>query len=257
MTSDIIYHRGNTTYRYCDTLLSTWPELEPQGHITKVVPLPHVNAVFETTAWNGLSARLTESVLHTFPVYEFSELLEKMKHQFRACVHEFIPIAESNGFEFDFADNGEPDVLIGFDRPGETWVIVASFDYEPMRLPKQRVWVDPSVHGSTSIEGGHIPDDEAAVDLMRKARAENPNIKVGGSCIRSAVSPEGIDIRIVGNVDFEPTGAYRRIIDPNNAPRHEAAAAATARPQRGRAKPGRNDPCPCGSGRKAKRCCGA
>jgi len=38
------------------------------------------------------------------------------------------------------------------------------------------------------------------------------------------------------------------------APRAHSAGSSAGKPQR---KPGRNDPCPCGSGRKAKKCCGA
>jgi preprotein translocase subunit SecA len=50
------------------------------------------------------------------------------------------------------------------------------------------------------------------------------------------------------------TSAERR----RNASNFAAALAATAggTPQRSERKVGRNEPCPCGSGRKYKRCCG-
>lgn len=51
----------------------------------------------------------------------------------------------------------------------------------------------------------------------------------------------------------EPTTAVRPSHEPTSPPRHAPPARAGA----GGPKVGRNDPCPCGSGQKFKRCCGA
>lgn len=68
----------------------------------------------------------------------------------------------------------------------------------------------------------------------------------------------------VEDPDFEPADNIDELLDEaaTAIPRatiilHQIAQFSTASAVRRRSKTGRNDPCPCGSGRKYKRCCGA
>ena len=45
-------------------------------------------------------------------------------------------------------------------------------------------------------------------------------------------------------------------IQPTVMPQVRQTSAVKAQPVRVEQKPGRNDPCPCGSGKKYKKCCG-
>ena len=62
----------------------------------------------------------------------------------------------------------------------------------------------------------------------------------------SSVDREAIDLRLRVTAH-----------DPVFAPEDEEDGPRRARPEPAPPKPGRNDPCPCGSGKKYKKCCGA
>jgi hypothetical protein len=78
--------------------------------------------------------------------------------------------------------------------------------------------------------------------------------------------PAGIDdvLEELGKWNsFQEKPAERRAVPPPSAPSTTAARTLLGRapsplfPEPPRARVGRNDPCPCGSGKKFKKCCGA
>jgi preprotein translocase subunit SecA len=79
--------------------------------------------------------------------------------------------------------------------------------------------------------------------------------------VREKVTEYALRVAVV-SPDAEPsrrpTREGRTLLMPEHRPRHETAIAGDSRPQpvQKDRKPGRNDPCPCGSGKKYKHCCG-
>ncbi len=53
-------------------------------------------------------------------------------------------------------------------------------------------------------------------------------------------------------------GLFKRTVDPDMLAEEEKMLADTEKvqPIKAETQPGRNDPCPCGSGKKYKKCCG-
>lgn len=79
----------------------------------------------------------------------------------------------------------------------------------------------------------------AAVALRDYLHARSKPMDAGGVAVSASHAPEG---------SAQPAKAPA----PQSAPQHAPPARAGA----GGVKVGRNDPCPCGSGQKFKRCCG-
>ena len=80
--------------------------------------------------------------------------------------------------------------------------------------------------------------------MLYHERDENPAMRP------KAISPEQRE-KIIQYVAAGLLGAYRYF-----RPSRQADASTTSpEPQRTKSKIGRNDPCPCGSGKKYKRCC--
>jgi len=125
-----------------------------------------------------------------------------------------------------------------------------------------------------------------AVELMRARYAAFVTGRMNGDFVRSTTAPEtranergapsphigglGLDIRrVIGGGLSDQTGTVefvaRLVVEGRAESHHEISR---FRREAGRwvyvdgsfpasAKVGRNDPCPCGSGKKAKHCCGA
>ena len=77
------------------------------------------------------------------------------------------------------------------------------------------------------------------------------------------VSPDTEGLSLIDSVEFEhPALAWKRLqaLSRTTAERESLARAMPAnlpgQPFKSAPRPGRNDPCPCGSGRKYKQCCG-
>jgi len=251
MTSIIHHDEPGASHVYTDSAVRNRVTGEPRGYTAKAAALPHVNAIFTGCGHPWINRYVMSRVL-CHHVDDFRDMGVRLRNCLREARDEFVKVAAEEGEEL--GPDG-PAAMCMLAIPGQTIAFNPDQNFKAIPLPRA-VWVDPWVEGEARFTGASIPDDEAAADLMRKARADNPERHIGGPCVRYTVKPGGIEVVTVGAAEGEPTGAYRRITDPENAPR-ENGAAATARPQRGRAKPGRNDPCPCGSGRKFKRCCGA
>lgn len=75
---------------------------------------------------------------------------------------------------------------------------------------------------------------------------EDPKMRPG------LITPEKRE-DIIAHMAAELVGAYRYFRRRRKSREHTAAAPASRRTT---AKIGRNDPCPCGSGKKYKKCCG-
>ena len=69
--------------------------------------------------------------------------------------------------------------------------------------------------------------------LQREDREKPGGFPIGGYVTRATITQDGIALSHIGDLEADkaPTAPSRKI--------------------------GRNEPCPCGSGRKAKRCCNA
>lgn len=104
-------------------------------------------------------------------------------------------------------------------------------------------------------------------DLMDRIKAE-----VAGRIFRSATSAEAFrsflvnlpqtyvhdEVSVLGRAGARADAPPRAAAPPGAEAAMQAALKAPAAPfRRDAAKVGRNDPCPCGSGRKYKKCCGA
>jgi len=232
----------------------------PMGYCAKAAPIPQVNAVFVGCGHPWINQRIASHILFHH-LMDFHDLVVKIQRHLPVFRAQFLDFAASKGVDIRLDQVSASCSLVS---PGKTVTLVPQLDFKAVSLPGG-VWVDPCIRGQGQCDGASIQDDEAAADVMRKAGADNPERHIGGPCVRYTVKPDGIDVVTVGAADGEPTGAYRRITDPDNAPApaaHERRAPGewqVPRPSagRGRGKPGRNDSCPCGSGRKAKRCCGA
>ena len=72
------------------------------------------------------------------------------------------------------------------------------------------------------------------------------------STIREETVKELYKVHVIGN--RMPT--RQMMATPNSASHGDGSEPQKKKPVRVENKPGRNDPCPCGSGKKYKKCCG-
>jgi hypothetical protein len=122
---------------------------------------------------------------------------------------------------FFSSESGDSWVL----DPEDGYAVCLARDYEPRSIPIQETPTTLAIkwHADYQIEGGAF----------------------------TVVEREGSTRTIMGY----PTAEIQRLARESPAPRREASPDADQ--ARERLKGGRNDPCPCGSGKKYKRCCGA
>ncbi len=99
------------------------------------------------------------------------------------------------------------------------------------------------------------PPQKLKTNVEDIARASGQAKTVNGEPIKSAPGPQ-LPIRSNGNK--ASNGSNRKVSSPSNSERSALATASkAASTTSGQLKVGRNDPCPCGSGKKYKKCHGA
>jgi len=106
--------------------------------------------------------------------------------------------------------------------------------------PERTVLTDPVVvhlafNGKMEVDAGHGYTETQAMEIIGEWRRRNPDVV-------ETLKARYRDVKEIG----------RRILSKRRR-RRSLAAPSSAGPT---GKPGRNSPCPCGSGRKYKRCCG-
>ena len=102
-------------------------------------------------------------------------------------------------------------------------------------------------------------NQNGAMGLFRKVETEAGEL----SELETELVEQAVDIRLMRN-GFEPVfhpedteHDEEECDDPTHHHLKEAAAAPATAPAGVKKAVGRNDPCPCGSGKKYKKCCGA
>jgi len=139
------------------------------------------------------------------------------------------------------------------DGPGRTPIVLLDVGFSQTAVPGNAMAtrIHSPGEGWWMSTGAGLPlNEKAAERIVRKF--EDHKHRFG------AEPPPPEQERIIMRACIA-SGASRQIryanIGETLTPRPPAAAGAAA-PARSAPKPGRNDPCPCGSGRKYKKCCG-
>lgn len=219
----------------------------------KVVPIPHLGACFVITGSAWIGAHVVASILTVNAPPDLADLPTWVGEQLSGYTDEWLRKMAVRHPEY------EPTALsFHLATKSSFWVYTQGGDFRPIELG-HGILANPPINDDDTCwrPQMHITSDATALDAIRRMSEVYGRGHLGGPCIRYSITDGAMEIVDLGTAETEPSGAYRRITDPDNAPRQGDAAAAPPRPQRGRAKPGRNDPCPCKSGRKAKKCCGA
>jgi len=211
-----------------DTLTWNKHTARDNGRASKLYPLPHLNAVL--TGGNPIQV-IGDTV---------GEIL-KCRHRTLDALRADLPtiMADAYGALVD------PVCACSFVlvAPGRAWLYQSDDGFGEMAFPRG-LYTDPTLDGDGARRERYGGDDHA-MRLMRRMRDEAAR-NIGGQVTRLRLTSAGMDTAIIGDLDAT---------DP--PPTQPATAHAHALSPGGAAKVGRNQLCPCGSGRKAKRCCQA
>jgi len=251
MTAEIFDIQGERTVLALDTLVTRSMERDQMGYAAKLFPLAHVNAVLGCTPYSYITRNVVADALAR-SVADIAELRSNIQEALQVHAHDFFnEVGPAHGLDFHELSTSCSMALA---VPGDVYVFMQDWDYKPLPVSRarKRCMVDPPLDGSADFPGG-VRDDDHLLHLMRRQRAESGK-GIGGRCIKAMVSRDGIDIRDIGDVEQEPgqDGGAATAAKASRQPERRTVVPA----QRTGAKVGRNDPCPCGSGRKAKKCCG-
>jgi hypothetical protein len=195
-------------------------------------PLVSLNAVLAGGTWTGVMHKVVARIV-VGNFYDVVDLRKKLPSIIRECWSEFLLEAE----ELEI----NPDLCVFFlFEQGRAWLLGQRKKFEPVPLPAG-LWCDPPINddGGCKVEQT-FRGDAHMVEIMRQQRATREKasgFSIGGYVTRATITSDGIALARIGDLE-EPA----------------AASQTTTKPTR---KVGRNEPCPCGSGRKAKRCCQA
>ena len=225
----IVWHIGHT-----ETTVATdtrnWRSIDdtPGDLSSKMIPLGAFNAVIAGGTWGYMMAHVTARVIG-LGFRDLDDLKDGLPHIINNVWKEFRERAE----DYDF----DPDLcVIWLLGPGCAWLYSNDRDFQPIKLP-EGLWCDPDIAPNGSCKVGEaFRGDEHLVDIMRRQRekrARPSGYPIGGPVTRARISRDGIALAQIGDLE------------------------ADAQPVEPARKVGRNEPCPCGSGRKAKRCCQA
>ena len=251
MTGIIISSAPDRTDIYTDSVFR-----DPAGNNIKngpkVVPIPHLGACFVVTGSAWIGAHVVASILTVNSPPNLADLPEWVGETLSEYTDEWL-----HRMALHYPDYEAGALAFHLATKSSFWVFTRGSGHKPIELGCGTL-ADPPINDDENCWWPHnwARSDATALDAVRRMSEVYGKNSIGGPCIRYSLTERGMEIVPLGSAEAAPSGAYRRITDPDNAP-HDEAAAATTRPQRGRGKVGRNDPCPCGSGRKAKKCCGA
>lgn len=205
----------------------------PGGLVGKLYPLPAFNAVLAGGTWAAVVADVV-SQLTGKGFADLDDLRARLPGIIKEAWEDFQDRAEHHG-------HGQtPDLCVFWLlTAGRGWLLGNQNDFEPIKLPNG-LWCDPEINPNGSCAVGEtFRGDAHLVEIMQRQRAarEKPSgFNIGGYVTRATITRDGIALARIGDLEA----------DEQPAPRSEPAR-----------KAGRNEPCPCGSGRKFKRCCGA
>ena len=206
----------------------------PGGLVGKMYPLPAFNAVLAGGTW----AEVVREVVSQVTARGFSDV-DDLRGQLPGIIADAWERFQDDATDYGLA----PDLCVFWLlTAGKGWLLGNDNGFDPIPLP-EGLWCDPEIHDGGCKVGEPFKGDDQLVQIVRRQRAkrEKPSgHPIGGYVTRATITRDGIDLKRIGDLE-----------QPGDAP-------AASNPSVGLSnrKVGRNDPCPCGSGRKAKKCCG-